>query len=135
MSEEDHLGAEPLILPYTGGRPVAPVHLDVVGSTQVVYAVLRPDLAVSEIAEQWRAALELSAGAGVLAQLATSSGPDAELWGPCERITPTVRHELNGQIDPQTAIGGLLLGRDFLDSVVLAYVGPAQRVAIFQRQA
>lgn len=132
MSDE---APEPLILPFTDGLPVAPVHLDMAGNTQVLNAIVRPDLAVTQIAEQWRAALELSEGAALLVQLATSSDADMEKWGPCERVTPEVRFELNASIDEHTAIGGLLLGRDFLDALVTTFIGPLQRIAFIAPSA
>jgi len=125
---------EPLIVPFTGGLPVVSLHLDVASvGTQIVNAILRPDLAVTHIAEQWRSAVELSEGAAVLAQLATSSDAGAQLWGPCEMITPTIEPALDAEIDPLTAIGGLLLGRDLLGSLVVMFIGPLERVAIITR--
>src|SRR5688500_14151098 len=72
-------------------------------------------------------ALKLSHGAGVLVQLATRGDDLADLRGPCELITPEVDDALDGAITDD-AIGGLLLGQDFLQSVVVSLLGPARLV-------
>lgn len=123
---------QPLLYRYggpAGTLPVVSVHLDVVQSTQIVPGILRPDLATSVIAAQWAAALNLSEGAGVLVQLATRGDDMAELRGPCELITPAVDDALDDAIT-EDAVGGLLLGQDFLQSVIVSLLGPARLVVI-----
>lgn len=121
---------EPLVIRMggpSGTTPVAFVHLDIVGTTQIVRAILRPDLPTSVIAAQWAAALELSAGAGVMAQLATRDDEGAELWGPAELITPEVDNALDDQIDDD-GTGGFLVGHDLLEDLWITYVGPVRIV-------
>jgi hypothetical protein len=100
MNDEFEDEEQPLLIRYEGPdtTPLAWVHLDVAGGTQIVPAILRPDLPVTVIASQWAEALGLSQGAGVLAQIATGGDDSAEKWGPCERITPKVSEDLNDAI-------------------------------------
>jgi hypothetical protein len=123
---------QPLLYRYggpAGTLPVVSVHLTVVDSTQIVPGILRPDLPTTIIAAQWAAALNLSRGGGVLVQLATRGDDQAELRGPCELTTPEVDDALDEAITDD-AIGGLLLGQDFLQSVVVSLLGPARLVVI-----
>jgi len=124
---------QPLILRYGGDGSVLLVsaHLDVAGGTQIVPAILRPDLAVTVLARQWAEALGLSRGAGVLVQIATRDDDAAELWGPCERITPEVSDDLDEEVSSD-AVGGLLLGQDFLQSVIVTLLGPARLIVLLR---
>lgn len=112
------------------GIPIVPVHLDVAGGTQIVPAILRPDLLVTTMASQWADALGLSHGAGLLVQLATRYDDSGETWGPCERLTPLVDPDLDARIDETTMSGGFLLGQDFLGEIATLILGPVQLVVI-----
>lgn len=107
-----------------GTTALALVHLDVVGSTQFVVAVLRPD-----IAQRWAEALGLSPGAGVIARLAVS---EHELWGPAPLITPVVDDALDADID-EAGGGGLVLGNDFLHIMWVTFMGE-QRIVVLTYQ-
>lgn len=124
---------QPLVLRYedAGTAPVVWVHLDVAGGTQIVPATIRPDLAVTTIASQWAEALGLSRGGGVLAQIATRADEAAELWGPCERITPEVSQALDSDIG-EDAVGGLLLGQDFLQAIIVTLLGPSRLMVLLR---
>ena len=125
---------QPLVLRYggpTGTLPLVPAHLDVVGTTQIVPAILRPDLTVTVLAAQWAEALGLSRGAAVLVQLATRNDDQAEFWGPCEMITPEVDDALDAEVT-EDAVGGLLLGQDFLQSVIVTLLGPARLIVLLK---
>lgn len=104
--------------------PIVPVHLAVVGNTQIIPAVPRPDIPVTRIAAQWASGLELSAGGAAMAQIATGYDESAELWGPCEFVTPIVDASLDETIDDETR-GGLQVGRDLLGSLTITFAGPA----------
>jgi hypothetical protein len=132
MSDEFGEG-QPLVLRYEGeeGLPLLWVHLDVAGGTQIIPAILRADLPITVIAAQWADALGLSRGAGVLAQIATQGDDAAELWGPCERITPVVSDALDQEIG-DNAVGGLLLGQDFLQAIILTLLGPARLMVLLR---
>jgi len=122
----------PLIFRMVGPDGVTPavlVQLDVTGFNQVLTGVLRPDLAHSVIAAQWAAGLELSAGAGAIAQLSKTWSANEALWGPAQLVTPKVDPALDNEIDEQ-GNGGFLLGHDFLEGVWVAYVGPARLVVV-----
>jgi hypothetical protein len=122
---------QPLVVRFggpEGATPQVPIHLTVVGSTQIVTGVVRPDLRVSRMAAQWASALDLSIGAGVVAQLATGLGPEAELWGPGELITPEVDPSLDENVTDDMS-GGFLVGQDFLHTVWMTVVGPHQLLA------
>ncbi len=112
-----------------GTTALALVHLDVVGSTQFVVAVLRPDIAQSRIARRWAEALGLSPGAGVIARLAVS---EHELWGPAPLITPVVDDALDTEID-EAGGGGLVLGNDFLHTMWVTFIGE-QRIVVLTYQ-
>jgi hypothetical protein len=106
--------------------PVALVSLEVAGNSQIVTAILRPDLPVSTISSRWAAGLGLSSGGAAIAQLVAR---EEEHWGPAERITPQVKEALDAWIDDE-GLGGFLLGHDFLQSVWLTYLSPAGLVVI-----
>lgn len=130
MMDDDSETEPPLLLRFSGEGgtvPAAPVHLDCVGSTQIVPGILRPDVPITHMASQWADALDLSTGAAVLAQLATRDDELAAHWGPCEMITPVIDPEMSVGRD---LLGGLLLGQDFLESVWVTYIGPAGLIAI-----
>jgi hypothetical protein len=110
--------------------PMAPVHLDVSGGTQIVPAIIRPDLLTTVVAQQWADALGLSRGAAALAQIATKYDDSADLWGPCERLTPLVELKLDSEIDERRATGGFLLGQDFLQTIAVTLLGPAQLLVL-----
>jgi hypothetical protein len=78
---------------------------------------------------QWAEGLGLSRGAAVLAQIATGSDDTAEQWGPCEYITPEVSEALDGEIREDT-VGGLLLGQDFLQAIIINLLGPARLMVL-----
>ncbi len=127
MNDDFEQEDQPLLVRYEGRgtTPLAWVHLDVAGGTQIVPAILRPDLPVTVIASQWAEALGLSEGAAVLAQIATGGDDSAEQWGPCEYITPNVSKDLDDEIGDD-AVGGLLLGQDFLQEIIVTLLGPAR---------
>lgn len=124
---------QPLLVRYDSGATplVVQIQLDFVGSTQIVPAILRPDLPVSVIAAQWAASLGLSEGAAVLVQIATSNDAQAELWGPCELLTPQVSHTLDQEVG-EDFVGGLLLGQDFLKSLIVTLLGPASLIVLLR---
>jgi len=109
-----------------GTTALALVHLDVVGSTQFVVAVLRPDIAHSRIARRWAEAVGLSPGAGVIASLAVS---EHELWGPAPLITPVIDDVLDTEID-EAGGGGLVLGNDFLHTMWVTFMGKHRIVVL-----
>jgi hypothetical protein len=133
MNDEFEDEEQPLLIRYEGPdtTPLAWIHLDVAGGTQIVPAILRPDLPVTVIASQWAEALGLSQGAGVLAQIATRGDDSGEKWGPCERITPKVSEDLNDAIGDD-AVGGLLLGQDFLQAIIVTLLGPARLMVLLK---
>lgn len=124
---------QPLLIRYDSGATplVVQTQLDVVDSTQIVPAILRPDLPVSVIAAQWALALGLSEGAAVLAQIATANDADAELWGPCELLTPQISPALDKELGDDF-VGGLLLGQDFLKSLIVTLLGPASLIVLLR---
>jgi hypothetical protein len=132
--DEDEDEAEPLVLRRTDGLPIVPLNLDVVGSTQIVPALLRPDLNVSRIAPIWASGLELSHGAAVLAQLATRYDDAAALWGPCQMITPVIDPALDEAL-AEEGVGGVMLGNDLLQHVWLTLVGPAGLIVVMTAEA
>jgi hypothetical protein len=131
MTDEFEEEERPLVLRYEGPEktPLVWVHLDVAGGTQIVPAIVRPDLPITVIASQWAEGLGLSRGAAVLAQIATGGDDTAEQWGPCEYITPEVSEALDGEIR-EDAVGGLLLGQDFLQAIIVNLLGPARLMVL-----
>lgn len=127
MNDDFEQEDQPLLVRYEGPgtTPLAWVHLDVAGGTQIVPAILRPDLPITVIALQWAEALGLSHGAAVLAQIVTGGDDSAEKWGPCEYITPNVSKDLDDEIGDD-AVGGLLIGQDFLQAIIVTLLGPAR---------
>jgi hypothetical protein len=67
----------------------------------------------------------------MLAQVATRSDAAAELWGPCERITPEVSEALDAEITDD-AVGGLHLGQDFLQAIIVTLLGPAKLMVLLR---
>jgi hypothetical protein len=109
-----------------GTTPYALARVEAAGMTQVLLAVLRPDIGRTRIASHWAQALGLSPEGSAFARLMVD---EHEPWGPAEMITPAVDETLDDDITDDGA-GGLLLGNDFLHTIWVMFMGELRLVVL-----
>jgi hypothetical protein len=111
---------EMFIVRLRAGPPLVLVRLELAQRSLIVPAALRPDLVQTTVARVWAIALELSVGQGAMVRLARQPNGAGNTWGPCERVTLRIDEALDPSMNEEEP--GLLLGRDFLHTVVVTYV-------------
>lgn len=121
-----------------GGKPVIPLRLSTTSHATVVAATLAPSLPRTLIAPLWAAAIGLSQGGTVVAQVQTRMSLTSEKWGPEVIIVPVFEAEL----DDVTATfaeaedvdwrerDACLVGHDFLCNITVILDGMQGRVLL-----
>jgi hypothetical protein len=107
-----------------GGKPVVPLRLTA-SHQAVVGAALAPSLPQTVISPVWAAAIGLSQGGTVVAQIQTRMALNSDLWGPQEILVPVFATELDEVIEPYAESEDIdwrerdacLLGHDFLRNI------------------
>lgn len=148
MSAEDL--PPPLLFDYApvagGGKPVVPLRLMAGRWKSLVVATIAPGLPRTILSPVQAAAIDLSAGATVVAQILHAFDVNSPPWGPQEIIVPVIAEELDepgwrglsGGLDEEDdeADAGwrqrdaCLLGHDFLRNITVFLIGQRGRLAL-----
>lgn|GEM_PF-6605126 len=124
-----------------GGKPVIPLRLSTTSHATVVGASLAPSLPRTVIAPLWAAAIGLSQGGTVVAQVQTRMALNSDLWGPQAILVPVFATELDEATAPYAEAEDVdwrerdvcLVGHDFLCNLTVILDGVNGRLLLDTR--
>lgn len=140
MSDDDSTLAFNYLPVATTGKPVVPVRLSTTGHATVVAASLAPSLPRTVLAPLWAAAIDLSEGGTVVAQVQTRMALNSPTWGPQVILVPLFAPELDevsavyaeahaDEVDWR-ARDVCLIGHDFLCNLTVILDGRRGRLVL-----
>ncbi len=121
-----------------GGKPVIPLRLSTTSHATVVAGSLAPSLPRTVISPLWAAAIGLSHGGTVVAQVQTRTALNSDLWGPQVILVPIFATELDDATAPYAEEEDInwrqrdvcLVGHDFLCNLTVILDGMNGRLLL-----